>query len=162
MNSLIHWWIKILSRLEEMMECAKWRLAMGAKSLGYVSFRALSSPGPSHDGCPASFMMWALLLSAWDKDIYSLHAPIAIMFHLTTVPETPNQVTMTYTFRNCELMPTLPPMIKLTRNMIWLETLSSVAARQRRGRAGKAKTDEPDYLLVVAVVAQDENIKGFQ
>lgn len=57
MNSLIHWWIKILSRLEEMMECAKWSLAMGAKSLGYVSFRALSSPGPSHDGCPASFMM---------------------------------------------------------------------------------------------------------
>lgn len=46
--------------------------------------------------------------------------------------------------------------------MIRLETRSSVAARQRRGRAGRAKTDEPDYLLVVVEVAQDENIKGFQ
>lgn len=85
-----------------------------------------------------------------------------MVFHLTTVPETPNQVTMTYTFRNCELMPTLPPMIKLTQNMIRLETHSSVAARQRRGRTGRAKTDESEYLLVVVEVAQDENIQGFQ
>lgn len=46
--------------------------------------------------------------------------------------------------------------------MIRLETRSSVAARQRRGRTGRAKTDESEYLLVVVEVAQDESIQGFQ
>lgn len=34
MNGLIQWYIKILSGLQEVMECAKWSLDIESKSLG--------------------------------------------------------------------------------------------------------------------------------
>lgn len=84
------------------------------------------------------------------------------MFHLTTIPETLNHITMAHTFKNCERKQILSPVIKLTQKVITLETYWSVALRGSEEKNGRAKSDESDYLLGIEKGAQDENIKGSQ